>query len=61
MKERKVVTRFEHATCYDLQTFGLQTDTCNKWFFSQKLVKSISKKTMNWGYYFGQLKYFDNE
>jgi hypothetical protein len=43
--------------------FGLQTDTCNaKWFFLIKLVKNIYlKKTKNWGYYFGQVKYFDNE
>ncbi len=42
IKERKVLTRFEHATCYItckpldylfIYLFGLQTDICNaKWF-----------------------------
>jgi hypothetical protein len=71
-KERKVLTRFEHATCYDLYNLWtiylfiyLLFIWIANWYmqFKKKLFyfKSWSKlyiflKTKNWGYYFGQWK-----
>jgi hypothetical protein len=33
----------------------------NDFIFIFKVGQNYIKKTKNWGYYFGQLKYFDNE